>query len=713
MRKIDLFSSYFFFNVDAQQAKRGSKCGALLTLITVATAVIYLIYLSLGYFNNQIDPKFRTQTFISDDQIDVTLSEDLVGFRFEYLPNQTLDQLQIKLNKTYIVYKPVFFYQNMEYYEYYPLNIINCTNPQLEGYNCLDFSQIQNYTLTINTKKNFLSQIFILVYGCNDIDTVKTSIPDNCALQSDIDSLINNQNSNLRLKLQTTQFNTSTKQIQVAYKNSFIFTSGNQFMQARFKVQQQITTVRQGFLLQYQNIYSYPSNYDTFNQQFDKIYANETSGVSPYVQASLSMDEQVYLTNIQFPIFPEILAVVNSIFTMMMTLGVIGRACAQKLIKQQFFLLFLQNLYLDTYEQILQINNKLKKSENISLYIKPDDQQIGDEHEGHKSSLSITIPSFQTKSKQQTIIQKFKFKDPPNEFQDEQLTEQNELIQAQTLPSEYNFTDCNSNYTKSSYSSSQQQILSKKDKSHYLSHIQIKPKTPRKGSSLQSLFKKQSLEQIQIPGKQQFKFRINKTKLSRTQITSICKTQQLVDQSTQQIKQNLPQNKDSQAIVDYFTSKLKVIQSLDIIKSLKNKIFGKNLWKNKQNIEFPDIAMPVQKIIEQQVNKSLDIFQLYKDIIFLKKAVMILLTKDQLAALQLVGCSPAFLINTSDPNITSNQCRQNQKKKNHFQKQFAISQSEDLQNKYIKKFISRCSNETNINETDYRILTSFIKNESI
>ncbi|KAL4454016.1 hypothetical protein ABPG74_003899, partial [Tetrahymena malaccensis] len=49
-----------------------------------------------------------------------------------------------------------------------------------------------------------------------------------------------------------------------------------------------------------------------------------------------------------------------------------------------------------------------------------------------------------------------------------------------------------------------------------------------------------------------------------------------------------------------------------------------------------------KRAIDDHINQSLDILQLYKDIIFFKKAISILLGKDQLAVLQLIGLSSEY-----------------------------------------------------------------------
>ncbi|EWS75810.1 AMP-binding enzyme family protein (macronuclear) [Tetrahymena thermophila SB210] len=702
LKKIDIFSTEFSFYVENELTRKRTFFGICLTHITIIIGIAYLIYLSILYKNNQIDPKFRSQTFVSEDQIDVNLSQDLVGFRFEYLPNKYIEQVQQQQNKTYIVYMPVLFYQNLEDFYYYPLNITNCTNPDLDGYNCLDFSQLQNFTLTISTRLNFNTQIFILVYGCLDIDSVKTTIPNNCASQKEIDDLVNNQNTNLRLKLLTSQYNITSQKFQINYKNQLIFTSANLFIQTKLKAQKQSTIIKEGFLIQSESTYAAPINYDTFTQQFDRAYANLTSGVGPYIQVSLAVDELQIMTNIEFPIYPEVLSLVNSIVTLMMGIGCIARYFSQRLLKQQFFLLFLQNLFQETYEKLLKFNKMLPDNEEV-CFIKS--QQCNDdvavEFGNHTSNQQINVPSLMVKSKLQ-------FMDSPRTQMSPILTKTNEinlnefqdLLLEDTKSRESKAIQIDRNDLASSREQSKKEMRLSQQGEHF------KIASPKDSSNQ---LKQKNIPQIQNHQLSQQLRQLN-LKINKRYASKIKKSTMTIDEFSQkQARLCQTQKSEIEKISEIFSQKLKSIFSEENLKIIQSKMFGR-LKKSSQGKYDCKIDQHIQKDVECQINKCLDIFQLYKDIIFLKKAVMILLTKDQLATLQIVGFSPkTFVQKDNQENETSN--LKDLKKKNYFQEQIEILESKELQSQYIKKFFSKFQVGKLISETDYRILASIMNYE--
>ncbi|EWS73067.1 AMP-binding enzyme family protein (macronuclear) [Tetrahymena thermophila SB210] len=115
--------------------------------------------------------------------------------------------------------------------------------------------------------------------------------------------------------------------------------------------------------------------------------------------------------------------------------------------------------------------------------------------------------------------------------------------------------------------------------------------------------------------------------------------------------------------------------------------------------------------IENQIDKELDIFRIYKDILFLKKAVYIMLSHDQLAALQLMGCSSNFL--KLDLNQLSESIKKQDDDLNYYEQQLAISLSDELQCQFSSKFLEKCeNNKLNLDKIDLRILQS-IQNEFI
>ncbi|KAL4444383.1 hypothetical protein ABPG74_016676 [Tetrahymena malaccensis] len=72
------------------------------------------------------------------------------------------------------------------------------------------------------------------------------------------------------------------------------------------------------------------------------------------------MDEFIQYVNIQYQTFPEILAQINSIFSLLMLLGVIARKFASGIISKEFYNLLQQNLYFSTkikMSQLIEQNN--------------------------------------------------------------------------------------------------------------------------------------------------------------------------------------------------------------------------------------------------------------------------------------------------------------------------------------------------------------------
>ncbi|KAL4499735.1 hypothetical protein ABPG72_017275 [Tetrahymena utriculariae] len=139
----------------------------------------------------------------------------------------TQDQYQDSQNKTKIVYKASFYYSkaNNQFGQYLELDIIKCIDPQLKGMLRIDFSQVSNSSLILDTQNKITSQISVRVSGCLDLDMTKTSIPNNCADQNQIDDVINQVDTVFTLKLKFQQYNTTSKQIQTNYRNVANFLS--------------------------------------------------------------------------------------------------------------------------------------------------------------------------------------------------------------------------------------------------------------------------------------------------------------------------------------------------------------------------------------------------------------------------------------------------------------------------------------------------------
>ncbi|KAL4438102.1 hypothetical protein ABPG74_016881 [Tetrahymena malaccensis] len=394
IKSFDIFSQPIQFNSSKQTFRKRTFVGAFLSLCIIGVSITYFLYLTYLYLGNQVEPKFRSQSFITDEDIDIPLSNDYFAFQFkEYRGAGNLDTLQAKTNQTYIVFMAFYQYTNSSGFFQINLDIQPCQNPKLTGYNCLDYSKIPDQKITTGNMNNIFSQVTILAYKCQDIDVYKSQIPNNCASPQDIDSYIANLNNLLSIKLYTSQFNTTSQQMQINYKHQYAYMSIKSVQIVEFKAQKQISTINQGPLVQQQSHYSSPITF-TVNTQALDLQTVQQSGFKMFLQILFDVDENVQYIDIQYPTYPEILAQINSAIAIMMGLGVLARYLAQNLVKQELFILILKTFYQQTFFKMLQLNNIDQFSDIFQLDYLLNNQKFKDEEEQYP----VQVPQLLTKS---------------------------------------------------------------------------------------------------------------------------------------------------------------------------------------------------------------------------------------------------------------------------------------------------------------------------
>ncbi|EAS06350.2 hypothetical protein TTHERM_01146100 (macronuclear) [Tetrahymena thermophila SB210] len=547
----------------------------------------------------------------------------------------------------------------------------------------------------------------ILAYGCLTTDNFKTSIPNNCAQQEAINNFLDADYSEFYIKLRTEQYNITSQQYQVNFKHSVIFTESNSFQIATFKTQEQNTKVKQGFIIQTEEEYSAPFQYNAYTQQFNN------NNNSPYIQINMSMDDVIQIVQIQFPTFPEVLALVNSLFSILMMIGYFCRKSSQSLIQKDFFTLFMQNLHQDTYEQILKDKRLLDYQQTIYPQILND--QSGQQQLIEPERLDQTsIPQFDSKSIEflnQTKLSKKK-SEAIQKDQIQQLSFQKEQNQNMIFPimKNNNFLCLNDN--KSLIENKQQYFPELK----MIQQINEQQQENEQIVDLTQVFKeknqienKQNYNQRKDQQKQQQQVQYSDQNLLKDNFLKHVIIFNQPKQSKKQDKINeIQQTQEIPLLHDYFVKKLQAIQNSNTLNQVKEILFQrkrtKSLWmsikklfqKNKTNNQV-DFAQIVKEEIGQQVIKSLEIQELFKDIIFLKKSILLLLDREQVSAIKLVGFSPL-----------------NQKSyKNYFEEQLNILQSENLQAELIQKYFQRFNNRQYLTDLDKRIYSCITKMQII
>ncbi|EAR95428.1 AMP-binding enzyme family protein (macronuclear) [Tetrahymena thermophila SB210] len=685
----DLFSSHFFFKVNGKSIKQGTSLGSFVSFVIITLGISYLCYLLNQYFNNQIDPNYRAQNFTNNQSIDLDLSDDLISFRFEYDYNLSVDVLQAQTNKTYVVYMAYFIQLQQSGYQMIPINIVKCKNPKLLGYNCIDYSTISNSTLLQDSIENIQTQIQIFVYGCLDQDFQKTTIPNNCAQQSEINDVINGINAFFKLQIKTSQYNVKSKQFQTAYRSSQIFTLTSQYIQSTLKIQKQITTVKEGFFFQSELTQESPQQYDLEVQTLDRQSAIQLMNLQCYCQSGVIVDQLYQQVQIQYPTIPSILALANSVFSILMLLGFIGRRFSLKLIDKKFFMILFQNIFQQSYIQVLSLNNLLEKKMEKNQQNNLQNEQIQRKTD---ESEEINI-----QKENESAIDKSNSLSPPLYFKPMKLLNMRNSV---------NNKDEHNSSGKIDFQPSQKHISELNIPNILTFQDQKESLEETCNQSKEFLQTKNKFQEKLFQNERSF-YSQNEQKINRIKVTSISLFEQRQKSNSKYLKTKklIYEKKQFQEDFSKYNQIIKSLQSrkaqIELQKILnKSRILSRNSKETKSK-NLNDIQ---KQNIQNLLDRELDIYQFYEDILFLKKAVMILLSQDQLAALKLVGCSSQFL----ELNLKELEESQLQLQKNlsHFEEQFAIQLSNELKIENIKKFLQKCQNKNNLSDIDLRIISS-------
>ncbi|KAL4464865.1 hypothetical protein ABPG74_011426 [Tetrahymena malaccensis] len=390
------------------------------------------------------------------------------------------------------------------------------------------------------------------------------------------------------------------------------------------------------------------------------------------------MDQIVQEISIQFPTIPEILALVNSTYALLLTLGFIFRALAQKEIIKDFFYIFLQNMYQETYQEVLKQNKLFEQTiQSQQTHLQVDQQQDGVILIEKEPSDNSQLPQFP--SKFMGFLKQNTLKQINSSYSINQKDEIKET-------SEYNFN----NESQISYMDNSPQKFS-----FIQNKLRLKNESINNYSNLKQA--QLNLSSIKTSEVQKPRGILEGINLSQINTNSIKFKEISIEQKNKIKIENNPED---------ISIKLRNIKDKQIFNKAKNIIFEKRktklyqqvkyLWKKmgfclkRKEIDKDEINQfqISKRAIEKQINEQLNILDFIKDLLFIKKSIMILLSKEQLAALQLVGYSSSYL------RQESNKCL-NQKQK----EQQNILDSCDLQCKYIKKFFQKSQND-NYNEKD-------------
>ncbi|KAL4486838.1 hypothetical protein ABPG72_009602 [Tetrahymena utriculariae] len=348
-QKIDFFSSPFSFLVGSQKKKQTSA-GGFLTIAALSLSLTYLCYLLTLYFNNQLLPKKTQKVLNKTTRQEIYQSESVFGFTFN-TNGQTLKQLQPEGGLQYLIFQAQYQYSTSLTSDSMNIPIINCQDPNFDGYQCLDFSNSpeQVRSLFLDPSKLSISAYSLTIQPCQG--------QPNCASPTDINNQIVSSNFSFFVKIKVSQYNEQTKSVEDSFIIDDLYFDDSLSFVNYYSLTQTITTVNKGFLFQISNIYNYLSGFTKSVSYFSQNNLQQKAGFTGFAQLQFFLDQNQSIDQVQFPLITEILAQSMPIFNILIALGIIAKLFAESKIIEDINSLYMRIYCKNTALKLLNVDS--------------------------------------------------------------------------------------------------------------------------------------------------------------------------------------------------------------------------------------------------------------------------------------------------------------------------------------------------------------------
>ncbi|EAR90756.2 transmembrane protein, putative (macronuclear) [Tetrahymena thermophila SB210] len=351
-RKLDFNSQPFGFFVEKDEKKKKTEVGGILSISAIIISAIYLSYLLYLFFGNQIIPKITTQLQNQTTKLNQNFNKSIFGITYT-TSGLTPDQLEQQTGKVFLTYqvqKQTFLQGN---YEFIDLNLIDCPNdPNFIGYKCIDFSNQPDTLKELFTDPTNLNQSYysLVVQPCQGLP--------NCANPQDIENYIMQATFVFFIKIRVNQFNQQTQQMDETFLIDFFQFDQNISIFHQYFLQQQVSTLSQGYFIQGSDTRVDITNYRKSTAYYSQQNLLQKAGFTGYGQFFFSLDQMQIITKIQFPLITETLSQFLPIFNFLLALGFIAKIFAESRLIQDINNVYLKQYYKQTAIKLISDQNK-------------------------------------------------------------------------------------------------------------------------------------------------------------------------------------------------------------------------------------------------------------------------------------------------------------------------------------------------------------------
>ncbi|EWS76742.1 phosphatidylserine decarboxylase family protein, putative (macronuclear) [Tetrahymena thermophila SB210] len=296
---------------------------------------------------------------------------NLIAFKVVLGNGLLIQDFERSRKKSYINILPILSTKDQAGNEVYEtLELIQCEDPDLQDYYCIDYSKVTknkmnepflNYFPNDNQKQ----KLEILMLYCTD----GLSYPyTECATYEEIQKEIVNLSTQTYVRITGQQYNPKTRQYEKKIKQEQFQLSDSLVFLGKFSLKSTTTTINDGFIIQKESSKTYISDYQKTNEYNTFTYMQAQLQLNMIGAYHFQLEENGKSEYVQFVQFPSVLAQFVSVFNSLLVVGIICKGFTKSEIIQDFMEIQLKNYYKKSAIEFMQEVETKKQQKTISIF---------------------------------------------------------------------------------------------------------------------------------------------------------------------------------------------------------------------------------------------------------------------------------------------------------------------------------------------------------
>ncbi|EAR95644.2 phosphatidylserine decarboxylase family protein, putative (macronuclear) [Tetrahymena thermophila SB210] len=412
LKQVDIFAQPFTFSFPDNEKKKKTKAGGIFSCLVYIFLIGYFTYLCYLYFSSQINPSISQTTQLYDQNFTLNLTNNIFAFQLNLPNGQSIQELEQSTGLVYLNVIPSYNYidENGNSQQII-LNFVQCSDPALSKFYCLDFSAAgisQTAIIMPFDPNNIGSYSISLLFVICDPQFLQPN--EKCATFQQIRQQVLRLQTQGVMRMTTSQYNSKTKQYETSMKQEIFGFSDGLTYSSQIILEQSNTKVTQGYLIQNESQANHLSGYQRQDQFLTNQFVEQELQIKVIAQIQIYIGQNGINQQIQFPPFTSILAQFSSVMNIALISGIIISTYTQKEIVEDLMDIELKTYFKKTANNLIQKKQQQKQKQKQQQLQQQQDQQSLSQRlvNAYKSLQKVQIGKNIQKYFQISFFQRFK-----------------------------------------------------------------------------------------------------------------------------------------------------------------------------------------------------------------------------------------------------------------------------------------------------------------